>query len=836
MENIAGVPVWGSPVDEGAFLQIANCSQGAAHVALMADHHKGYAVPIGGVVAYENKISPSGIGFDIACLAAGTLVTTADGYAVPIEGIGVGQRLDCWDGARVRPISGHGGHIANGGKPVLRLRLVNGRTLVVTADHRVLTANGWRAAADLTPEDRVACPIFQGLAYEEPRFHGVALPDFAQEIVAAALLDFADPARLAALVRLLGCVSGDGHVSADGGNVGIYTTDEDDAAAMAADFERLGYAPRLYRRQRKAGYKTEILVRVGSRSLNALFVLLGSPGGRKAWEPEPMPWLFTMPAWVRAQFVSGFFSAECMTPRPQRGYVPNLQVKQSGENDNALRFIGRLLNSLCFEVSIAPSGPERGVRRDYILQLLGGAREQVRFFETVGFCYARQKRQRAAQVASLVWQWAHHREAREAARAEARRLHAGGMHWKEVIQRVQEAHDVSRGFVHHAIYADRGPLRPERGKVFAPDVTDEICWVPAHSLEDAGDAAVYDIATADEAHCFLAGGMVVHNCGNKAVRLDIPARTVRSKIKKIMDDIWSHLSFGVGRNNKQEVDHELFDDETWKMHPVKPLKQMARNQLGTIGSGNHYVDVFADELDRVWVGVHFGSRGLGHKTATFFLEAGGASDGMDADPLVLDVRSSLGGDYLACMELAGRYAYAGRDWVCAEVARLLGAKIVEEVHNHHNYAWKETHGGRDLWVVRKGATPAFPGQRGFVGGSMGDQSVILEGVASDESADSLCSTVHGAGRVMSRTAARGKTNRKTGEVIAPGAVSREMMQDWIRDKGVELRGAGVDESPHCYKRLPDVLAHHAASIRVLHTLTPLGVAMAGPDIVDPYKD
>lgn len=203
---------------------------------------------------------------------------------------------------------------------------------------------------------------------------------------------------------------------------------------------------------------------------------------------------------------------------------------------------------------------------------------------------------------------------------------------------------------------------------------------------------------------------------------------------------------------------------------------------------------------------------------------------------MLDVNSALGGDYLACMELAGRYAYAGRDWVCAEVARILGANIVEEVHNHHNYAWKERHGGRDLWVVRKGATPAFPGQKGFVGGSMGDKSVILDGVESEEASESLYSTVHGAGRVMSRTAARGKVNRKTGQVISQGAVTRKMMMEWVKRQGVELRGAGTDESPHCYKRLPEVLAHHKRSIRVLHTLTPVGVAMAGENEIDPYKD
>jgi tRNA-splicing ligase RtcB (3'-phosphate/5'-hydroxy nucleic acid ligase) len=326
-------------------------------------------------------------------------------------------------------------------------------------------------------------------------------------------------------------------------------------------------------------------------------------------------------------------------------------------------------------------------------------------------------------------------------------------------------------------------------------------------------------------------------CGNKAVRTDADANEVRHSIGPIMNDVFETISFGVGRKNDDErVDHELFDDPAWSLKAVKPLKEMARQQLGTVGSGNHYVDIFADEKDRVWIGVHFGSRGLGHKTATFFLNAAGAKDGMDVDPCVIGVNDSLGADYLACMELAGRYAYAGRDWVCGRVARILGASIVEEVHNHHNFAWREEHNGEALWVVRKGATPAFPGQRGFVGGTMGEKSVILEGVENSLSKLALYSTVHGAGRVMGRMEAKGKMDRKTGEVKRAGKVTQSMMDQWVNSAHVELRGAGVDESPHCYKRLPEVLSEHAGMIHVIHTLTPIGVAMAGKNEFDPYKD
>jgi tRNA-splicing ligase RtcB len=210
--------------------------------------------------------------------------------------------------------------------------------------------------------------------------------------------------------------------------------------------------------------------------------------------------------------------------------------------------------------------------------------------------------------------------------------------------------------------------------------------------------------------------------------------------------------------------------------------------------------------------------------------------------VLLPLDQPSGQDYWALMELAGRYAYAGREWVARKVVSILGGHEVELVHNHHNFAWKETHEGEELVVVRKGATPAFPGQPGFIGGSMGDDAVIVQGTVSDDASvaevqrRALYSTVHGAGRVMSRTAAAGKRHRKTGRVLSPGRVTPEMMQAWIAEKGVVLRGGGLDESPQVYRRLPEVLAAQGATIEVLHTLRPLVVVMAGANEFDPYKD
>ena len=320
-------------------------------------------------------------------------------------------------------------------------------------------------------------------------------------------------------------------------------------------------------------------------------------------------------------------------------------------------------------------------------------------------------------------------------------------------------------------------------------------------------------------------------CGNLAVETSLPYGAVKGRAGALLDAIWQRVSFGVGRKNAARVDHSLFDDEAaWRAADAVGLKGMARDQLGTVGAGNHYVDLFHEvrpgvpaEACPVWIGIHFGSRGLGHKLATQYLKRGGGRDGMDRPPTLLHQGSDLGRGYLAAMELAGRYAYAGREWVAGRVLEVLGGEEVSRVHNHHNFAWREEVAGAPAWVIRKGCTPAFAGQRGFVGGSMGDDAVILEGVEGEATAALLHSTVHGAGRVFGRNQAK-------------RGFTRAQMEAWLRERGVALRGGDVDESPMAYRRLPDVLARHAGTVRVLHTLRPFAVAMAGEGEVDPYKD
>jgi tRNA-splicing ligase RtcB len=397
-------------------------------------------------------------------------------------------------------------------------------------------------------------------------------------------------------------------------------------------------------------------------------------------------------------------------------------------------------------------------------------------------------------------------------------------------------------------------------------------------------------AIAYEGHVSPSGVGYDIGCGNKAVRTELTVADLDrlGGTAKIMGEVTKRISFGMGVPAQERTDHPVLERiANAPFAPQRRLAGLAAKQLGTVGSGNHYVNLMEDEDGHVWIGVHFGSRGFGHKTASGFLalaqglqfDGHASGGGMDSPPVLLAIDSELGQSYIAAMELAGEYAYAGRDAVVDKVLEMLGTGAIHAVHNHHNFAWRETHHGRTYWVIRKGCTPARPGQEGFVGGSMGDESVILEGVESPDAEASLYSTVHGAGRIMSRTQAGGRSRRrkrwacghrdcdrvfdldgispqnpapKRGvcpdhpgarvrkvwleEQVTPGVVDWPAVQARLREQGIVLVGGGADEAPEVYKRLPQVLDAHAGSIRIKHTLRPLGVAMAGRDVFDPYKD
>ena len=834
------------PVDERSLKQLERCMEAgdAEHGVLCADHHPGYSQPIGGAVAYEDYVSPSGVGYDIGCVAAGEPVLCADGVTRAIEHA---TRPLCADHKGViRPVDPCLGVVGRGIEPVRRVVLANGRCVTVTGDHELRTDHGWVAADELMPGHLVLCAVYAGIPYEASDF---------------------EPA----LLRIAGYVNGDGQLSKRDSRVCLYTSQDADAAALAADMSCLGLTVSIHRRVRPTG-SVENAVYVNNPGLHGLLEALGCPVGRNAAQWGDADVLRGMPAVARASYLSSFASAEMSTPRLVAGRIANLAIKQRGTD--AAAHVEALVRSLGFDVGISRSDGE-----NWVIQILGGEEGQLRFLEQIGFNRCTRKRLAAASVVSAAWERRVHVDSRHEAQRTVRRRIAASEPGRLAVARVAGASGMTQAAVLHLAYR-HGSVRAASGWRPERRSLGECAYSSVIRVEDAGERQTFDIATADPTEAFIAGGIVVHNCGNKAVRTELTGADLNELggVERIMREITHRVSFGVGVPARERVGHPVLDKiRHAEFAPQRRLAGLAESQLGTVGSGNHYVNLMEDERGRVWVGVHFGSRGFGHKTASGFLalarglafDARAPEGQTDSPPVLLETGTELGDSYIAAMQLAGEYAYAGRDAVVDKVLEILSTAPVHEVHNHHNFAWREQHQGRSYWVIRKGCTPARPGQQGFVGGSMGDASVILEGVESSDAEAALFSTVHGAGRIMSRSQAAGRVRRrkrwacdqrgcerlfespearcpehpgsKTVKTwltrqVRPGKVDWPAVQARLREQGIVLLGGGADEAPEVYKRLPDVLEAHAGSIRIKHTLRPLGVAMAGRHVYDPYKD
>jgi len=834
-------------------------------MGLMSDCHLGYSTPIGGVAVYKDVISPSGVGFDISCIVEGSEVTTGSGELVRIEDISkenVGLTMKLSGSLVETNITGVS---CKEVEEILEIELENGDFIRLTEDHLLLTeydgVKSWREANSFSMGDRIMVSPYIGCKGKLTKHH--------------------------IFMRILGYLMGDGHLPRDSNRSVFYSSIDKDADSIAKDIEKyyeylvhqqdiqksISVNPNdipsidtvnvgIFRRDKKTitGKNTrENCVYFFSSYIRKEFELYGCPVGKKEFDISRLHEIFSNLSLVdKSNFIGGILGAEAGCPKIGKNNVFNPWIKMGGINGrDFLEFISSLLEEFDFESHITLSTEEDGEKKaTYVLQIIGGMDEFERFYRTFKFFYSDYKEIEKAKVLSYIWSKKKIVNKKIAARELCRFLRSQGCKVNSLHKEASKmlGYEVNKRFALRSIYEDCGDPRISEEKPII-NTNDQGIWVKIVSINKLKEKTkVYDIGIDHVGHNFIANGVVVHNCGNKAVKLNIKGVTIRKDIKKIIEEISKNISFGVGRCNNKKVDHELFDDPTWNLDCIKEisrgvnkkndLRDMAISQLGTIGSGNHYLDLFVDENDDVWIGVHFGSRGLGHKIATYFLHEAGGKDDINAYPTLISVNSDLGQEYISCMKLAGRYAYAGRDWVCNTVANILRGKIIEEVHNNHNFAFEETHFGESYWVIRKGATPAFPGQKGFVGGSMGDNSVIIEGVDSEESRQSFYSTVHGAGRVMGRMEAKGKfkqkkdsSGKKTGEFecVREPKVKKEDMLKWIKEKGVELYGADVDESPFVYKRLNEVLGFHSNTIKILHDLQPIAVMMAGNER-DPYKD
>lgn len=290
--------------------------------------------------------------------------------------------------------------------------------------------------------------------------------------------------------------------------------------------------------------------------------------------------------------------------------------------------------------------------------------------------------------------------------------------------------------------------------------------------------------------------------------------------------------FGAGGDGLHSgiIDHPVLDESRWTATPlIKNLRQTAIYQIGTSGTGNHFVEWGAVELPEAnpfqlpagrYLGLlsHSGSRGVGYKIADHYSKlAMSLMPALDKDVqhlAWLALQSEPGAEYWDAMHLAGEFASANHHVIHERVARGAGLTPAAALENHHNFAWKETHmidgQPREVIVHRKGATPAGQGVLGIIPGTMADLGYIVQGKGE---ARSLHSASHGGGRAMSRTKAK--------QTITP-----EAQAAYLREHGVTLIGGGLDEAPQAYKPIETVIGAQLDLVNIVGTFQPRLVRMA----------
>ncbi|HUE72781.1 MAG TPA: RtcB family protein [Pirellulaceae bacterium] len=315
-------------------------------------------------------------------------------------------------------------------------------------------------------------------------------------------------------------------------------------------------------------------------------------------------------------------------------------------------------------------------------------------------------------------------------------------------------------------------------------------------------------------------------CRMKLSVLDVPVSTLERNFDRCRHAIEKGTRFGIGSEHETPQDHAVLDEDWTICRVTREHKDKARRQLGTSGSGNHFVEfgvvslpVRDEELnldagEYVALLSHSGSRGTGSAVCDTYSRIARTRLPKQYEQFGrlawLNLDSEAGQEYWAAMNLMGDYAAANHDVIHRLVTKLLGARIIAGVENHHNFAWKEVHGGRELIVHRKGATPAGKGVLGVIPGSMGTPAFVVRGKGNPAS---LNSASHGAGRRMSRTQAKGQ--------FTFGAVQKELAQ-----KGVRVLSAGADEVPGVYKDIHEVMRQQQDLVEVVAQFDPKIVKMS----------
>jgi tRNA-splicing ligase RtcB (3'-phosphate/5'-hydroxy nucleic acid ligase) len=891
------------------------------HVVVLPDGHEGYGFPIGGVAAMsfdDGVISPGGVGYDINCLPPEAEVLSPLGFRKRIDSLQVGNDVTCFSQKIAKDTKITLKLVKNDGR-LVQLRTRAGLKIRATGDHPILTDSGLKESALITPGARVGTHPFVGVKYETPR-HSLLLGSsnfamrVARELVVRNLVPLSiDSDRFPYLVKLLAYFMGDG--AFDGKKTWFYGSYEG-MEELRKDIKLVGYTPSGVRCRYRLGHignKTfdsiEYSVYVSSWSFRRLLEALGAPPGRKTRLQYDLPWwLFETPKWIKRLFLAGYCGAEMNKPQTINGFnfePPVISMNKTKEAKASGRRFLMGLQKLFEELGIEVCSIREEILNENVrlkLQLSSRPESLIALWSTIGYIYTPHKQRLALAASSWLGWKVNVLSERQRAAAMVVELHGRGSSISSFETKVLSPW-VNRRFVERSVYQGRAtPPRvpfafPHFEKWVNGALEGDVVWdevIDVETQEYSG--LVYDITIEDDAHNFAADGFIVSNCGVRLIRTNLNEKDVRPKVRELAREIFRSVPSGLGsvgatNLSTAQLDRVLSDGVKWAVDngygvakdlefceengtmkhndPAKvsgPAKKRGMNSLGTLGSGNHFVEVqtvnqiFDAEAaktlgllqkDQVCVLLHTGSRGLGHQVCSDYLrivEAGAPNFKIslpDRELACAPGTSREAVDYRLAMGCALNFAWTNRQLITHNVRRAfervfkmsaadLGMSLVYDVA--HNICKVEEHSvdpanpgkKKKVFVHRKGATRAYPkgreevtlayrniGQPVLIPGSMGTASWVLLGKEKSMLA-SFGSTAHGAGRTMSRGAA---IRSYPYEAVKRDLESKGIVLECASKKGV------VEEAPGAYKdvdAVADVSDRVGIATKVVR-LTPIAV-------------
>ncbi|MDI1471973.1 intein-containing RctB family protein [Thermodesulfovibrio sp. 1176] len=803
---------------------------------------------------------------------------------------------------------------------VIKIYTEMGKEIEGSFDHPVLTPHGYMNLADLKENDYVIIYPFEGVEYEEKE--GILLdekifsdknPQIIKYLKKRDLLPLKwNDHRLGILSRIFGFALGDGHLGKMQGRISLsFYGKEENLRELKKDLDKLGISSNIHIRQKKYSIETvsgkytgkteSAELRISSRAFAVLLQNLGLPLGKKTELSYRIPdWIKQAPLWIKRNFLAGFFGADgsiltfkSCTPLP----VNITQTKKKELKQNLMDFLYDIANILKeFGINSVIYKIKSKQNITYRLSIVG--EENIRIFAgKINYEYDLKKKQQALFAYAYLKKKKKVKEVRQNALTKAILSYRDSKSLKKAYESVSDI--VNKRFVERVIYSDIKEVRiPEKFMDFKEYINnfglnggfvkDRIIKIEQNI---PNYSHLYDLGVRHHAHNFIANGIVVHNCGVRLLKSNLTKEEVEPKIRELIDLLYTHIPSGVGSTGKIKLSPEdakkvVRKGAIWAVEQgygeaddlqkiesngclegadpeviSKKAYERGKDQLGTLGSGNHFLEVqYVDEVyepeiaetmglfkNQITVMIHSGSRGFGHQICDDYVREmlqAAKKYGIelpDKELACAPFRSKEGQKYFAAMKGAANYAWANRQclmhWTREVFLRLfklspkdLAMTVVFDVA--HNIAKEEIHtvNGKKVRLVvhRKGATRAFPkghpelpqvyfniGQPVIIPGDMGRVSFVLVG---EERAmqETFGSTCHGAGRLLSRTQAIKQAKGRS--------IKEEMAQ-----KGIIVRSAGketlAEEMPDAYKDVSNVVdvVHNAGIARKVVKLRPLGV-------------